>query len=232
MLVIDKYAYTNALTKLNPNIKVLLSLFFLLVSLIFKSVYLHCFIIALISLSIVLIAKIELLKYLKLLSIPFSFLTISIIITLMSITPDKGTLTHSVHIFNLYIGISPDTVRMSIQIFFRSVSCLVCVYFCMLTTPFNQLIYVMKRAHIPNLFIELSMLTYRFIFIFLEEFIDIYKSQELRFGYINVRNSYRSLGFLVSLLYTRLIKRYEDMSVSLDIKLYDGEFHIVEVEDV
>jgi len=90
----------------------------------------------------------------------------------------------------------------------------------------------MKKLHIPDNFVELAMLTYRFIFIFLEEFMEIYKSQELRFGYINIKNSYRSLGLLANLLYNRLIKRYEDMCISLDMKLYDGEFHIVEVRNV
>lgn len=76
------------------------------------------------------------------------------------------------------------------------------------------------------------MLIYRFIFIFLEELIDIKKSQELRFGYINLKTSYKSIGILGSLLFKRLIKKYEDMSISLDMKLYDGKFHIVGDRDV
>ena len=76
------------------------------------------------------------------------------------------------------------------------------------------------------------MLIYRFIFIFLEELIDIKKSQELRFGYINLKTSYKSIGILGSLLFKRLIKKYEDMSISLDVKPYDGKFHIVGDRDV
>ncbi|MEG2789687.1 MAG: CbiQ family ECF transporter T component, partial [Romboutsia sp.] len=73
---------------------------------------------------------------------------------------------------------------------------------------------------------------YRFIFIFLEEVVDIKKSQELRFGYINLKISYKSIGLLGNLLYQRMMKRYDDMSISLDMKLYDGKFHIVGDENV
>ena len=68
--------------------------------------------------------------------------------------------------------------------------------------------------------------------LFLEEFSEIYKSQELRFGYINLKTSYKSLGILGSMLYKRLMTRYDDMCISLDIKLYDGKFHIVGDNDV
>ncbi|MDX5725681.1 CbiQ family ECF transporter T component, partial [Clostridioides difficile] len=115
---------------------------------------------------------------------------------------------------------------------FRAMSCLTCVYFCILTTPFNQLIFFFKKLHLPDTFVELSMLIYRFIFIFLEEFSEIYKLQELRFGYINLKTSYKSLGILGSMLYKRLMTRYDDMCISLDIKLYDGKFHIVGDNDV
>lgn len=232
MLVIDKYAYTNALRDVDPYKKVLASTFFLILSLIIKNVYILTSIIIFMSLSLVVLAKIELRKYLRLLCIPLGFLFLSILVTLVSISTNKGNLLHSVEFLNLYIGVSSESIDTSIHILFRSISCLVCVYFCMLTTPFNQLIYIMKKIHLPNTFVELSMLTYRFIFIFLEEFTEIYKSQELRFGYTNIKNSYRSLGLLTNLLYNRLMQRYEDMCVSLDMKLYDGEFHIVEVRNV
>ncbi|MVO73072.1 cobalt ECF transporter T component CbiQ, partial [Paeniclostridium sordellii] len=74
--------------------------------------------------------------------------------------------------------------------------------------------------------IELMILTYRFIFIFLEEIKDIYKSQQLKFGYINLKNSYNSTALLIKVLFFRMMKKYEDMSITLDIKLYDGKFHI------
>ena len=70
------------------------------------------------------------------------------------------------------------------------------------------------------------ILIYRFIFIFIEEAEEIYKSQQLKFGYTNLKTSYNSMSLLIKTLFFRMMRRYEDMSISLDIKLYDGKFHV------
>ena len=67
----------------------------------------------------------------------------------------------------------------------------------------------------------------KFIFIFMQEVADIRTSQELRFGYINLKNVYRSFGLLVNMLFKRMMIRYDEMSIALDMKLFDGTFNIV-----
>ena len=46
-------------------------------------------------------------------------------------------------------------------------------------------------------------------------------------GYINLKNGYRSFGLLVNMLFKRMMIRYDEMSIALDMKLFDGTFHIV-----
>ncbi|MGL5717062.1 MAG: cobalt ECF transporter T component CbiQ, partial [Paraclostridium sp.] len=150
----------------------------------------------------------------------------SIFINLINISVDNDNLTYSIKVINMYLGVSSESILNSIHLFLRSIACIVCVYFFILTTPFNDLINVLKKIHISDTLIELIMLTYRFIFIFLEEVEEIYKSQQLKFGYINLKNSYKSTGLMINMLFLRLIKRYEDMSIALDIKMYDGKFHV------
>lgn len=232
MLLIDKYAYTNKLSNIDPKIKVGVGTIFLIVSMLTRSILILSSIMILMSLSIVCIAKIDLKSYLKLLKIPIYFLFMGIIINLINISFNHENLLYSFKFFNVYIGVSSQSLNTSLHLLFRSMSCLMCVYFFILTTPFNQVIFLLKNLHISDTIIELSMLVYRFIFIFLEEVSDIRKSQELRFGYINLKTSYKSIGLLGNLLYKRMMKRYEDMSISLDMKLYDGKFQIVGDENV
>lgn len=227
MIAIDKYAYTNELRDMNPNIKVSIGAATLLLSMLISNIILSIGIVLLMSVIIVFIAKIDLKSYIKLLRIPTTFILLSIIVTLINISKDPKLLIYSVNIGNLYIGVSEQSINTCINIIGRSMSCLTCVYFIILTTPFNQLIYLFKKLHISDTVIELSMLIYRFIFIFMEEVSDIRQSQELRFGYINLKTSYKSLGLLVNLLYKRMMIRYEEMCISLDVKLYDGTFYIV-----
>lgn len=232
MLLIDKYAYTNRLSNTNPKIKMGIALIFLIVSMITHNILILLSIIFLMSTAIVFIAKVDFKSYLNLLRIPLYFLIIGVITNLINISFESDSMVHSFKVLNIYIGVSSKSLESSKYILIRSISCLTCIYFFVLTTPFNQVLYLLKKLNISDAVVEISMLIYRFIFIFLEELIDIKKSQELRFGYINLKTSYKSIGILGSLLFKRLIKKYEDMSISLDMKLYDGKFHIVGDRDV
>lgn len=227
-MIIDDYAYKNKLSKVNPNMKFAIGMLLLILSLINPYNYISLIIIAIMSLVIVGIAKIELKDYIHFIKIPLVFLIISIIMILLTFSKDKEVLLYSIKVGSLYIGVSNESIISSIHLFFRALSCLTCIYFIMLTTPFNQLIFVFKKLHLPDIVLEISMLMYRFIFIFMEEVADIRKSQELRFGYINLKNGYNSFGLLVNMLFKRMMIRYDEMSIALDMKLYDGTFYIVE----
>ncbi|WP_300277568.1 cobalt ECF transporter T component CbiQ [Peptacetobacter sp.] len=226
MLIIDKYAYTNSLSEKNPYLKTTFSILLLILSMIIENISFEITIIILMSLIILLTSKMCISEYLKLISIPFIFMVMSIIAIIVNISTDTNDMIKYITFTNIYIGISKTGVLSSIKIFSRSLACLSSVYFLILTTPFNQLILVLKKLHIPDNIIEISMLIYRFIFIFLEEVSEIHKSQEIRLGYMGIRNSYNSLGLLINMLYKRMIKRYEDMSISLDMKLFNGKFYI------
>ena len=227
-MIIDDYAYKNKLSKVNPNMKFAIGMLLLILSLINPYNYISLIIIAIMSFVIVIIAKIELKDYIHFIKIPLVFLIISIIMILLTFSKNKEVLLYSIKVGSLYIGVSNESIISSTRLFFRALSCLTCIYFIMLTTPFNQLIFIFKKLHLPDIVLEISMLMYRFIFIFMEEVADIRKSQELRFGYINLKNGYNSFGLLVNMLFKRMMIRYDEMSIALDMKLYDGTFYIVE----
>ncbi len=226
-MIIDDYAYKNKLSKVNAKYKFTFGMMLLIVSLINSYNYISLSIIATMSFIIVVAAKIELKDYVYLIKIPFVFLLISIIMIILSVSKDKQELIYSLKIGSLYIGATSLSIQSATHLFFRSLSCLTCIYFIMLTTSFNQLIFIFKKMHLPDVVLEISLLMYRFIFIFMEEVSDIRKSQELRFGYINLKNGYNSFGLLVNMLFRRMMTRYDEMSIVLDMKLYDGTFHIV-----
>lgn len=227
-MIIDDYAYNNKLSKANPNVKFSIGMLLLILSLINPYNIISVAIIFIMSIVIVGVAKIQLKDYIRFIKIPLIFLIISIFMILFSFTQSKELLLYSMKIGSLYIGISNESIDTAIHLLFRALSCLTCIYFVMLTTPFNQLIFILKKMHLPDTFLEISILMYRFIFIFLEEVADIKKSQELKFGYINLKNAYQSFGLLVNMLFKRMMIRYDEMSIALDMKLYDGTFHIVE----
>lgn len=63
----------------------------------------------------------------------------------------------------------------------RSLATLAATYLFVLTTPFTQMIRLLQMSRLPKVLIEQMLLTYRFIFILLEEAAAIRKAQSLRF---------------------------------------------------
>lgn len=226
MLEIDKCAYTNSLRKFNPMYKLMISFIALIVSIITNNINLHLIIMSVVSIMIIFWAKVDIKLYIRCLKIPIYFLFIGTILNLISISFENTGFLLNIKIFGIYIGTTEFSIDNSIHILLRALSCIISIYFLILTTPFNQLIIILKKMYIPDVLIELMILTYRFIFLFLEEIKDIYKSQQLKFGYNNLKNSYNSTSLLIKVLFFRMMKKYEEMSVTLDIKLYDGKFHI------
>lgn len=111
------------------------------------------------------------------------------------------------------------------ETFWRSLAALAATFWLVLNLPFPQLIILLKRAHVPRLLTEQILLTAVY-FILLDEALAIHRAQTLRFGYRSLPLGYRSLAMLVGLLFTRVLIRYQQMTTTLDIKLYQGDFHL------
>lgn len=125
-----------------------------------------------------------------------------------------------------WIGITRAGVVTANDTFWRSLTALSATLWLVMNLPFPQLISLLKRAHIPCLLTEQILLTWRFLFILLDEAVAIRRAQTLRFGYCSLSNGYRSLAMLTGLLFTRVLMRYQQMTTTLDIKLYQGDFHL------
>lgn len=226
MLEIDNCAYLNNIKDVNPLIKLGITFIGVIASMLTQNANIHILIMLFMTALIIFIARVDMKLYIKCLKIPIIFLIIGIGLNLINISFENKDYIFNVNILGLYIGTTEFAVKSSVNILLRAMSCIISIYFLILTTPFNQLIMVLKKLHIPHTLIELMILIYRFIFIFIEEAEEIYKSQQLKFGYTNLRTSYNSMSLLIKTLFFRMMRRYEDMSISLDIKLYDGKFHV------
>lgn len=225
-MIIDYVAYNNALTNKSPIKKCLFSMALLLLTMIVDHPFFSLVCILLIHGIIFFVARISTKIYKKLIVIPFSFLALSILVILFSYSPIKEIMIVALPFSKGWVGVTKQGLYTGVELFLRSFSALSAVYLLILTVPFNQLIYVFKKMKMPHEIIELLLLTYRFIFIFVEETEEIYHAQKMRFGYSNIKLSLHSLGLLVSLVFHRVMRRYGEMKIALETKLYNGDFPI------
>lgn len=225
MLIIDRYAYTNKLAHSNPYIKFIIVVIALSITTIIKNNFINLIIFFLMSFLTTFAAGIPLRKYIKILTIPMSFLLISILTILISFSAVNIYIS-SLKIFNLYIGITKSSLEQALLLTTRVLGSISATFFLGLTTPLNNIILVFKKIRLPETIIELIVLIYRFIFIFLEEVTEIRTGQEIKFGYSSFSKSLKSTSILVRSLFLRVMLKYKEMVVTLECKLYDGEFKI------
>ena len=164
-------------------------------------------------------AKIPWKFYLKfLLVVPVTFGVITFVF--MAIFLGVGTPVLPLGIFNL--AVTSDGFNLGFLVFARMLGGFSCLAFIALTTPMTELFSVLELAKIPQIVLEIAMLMYRYIFVFLDEAINMYHSQETRLGYSSLKKSFNSLGMLGSNLFLRTWVKGEQAYVAMESRCYDG----------
>lgn len=215
---LDSYAHSNGLKNANINFKVLFAILTMLVSLISASPVIPLIITFLMSFLIIFKAKIPVKFYLKFLTIPFFFGFLTFIF--MALFFGIGAHIYEFGIFNL--SITQDGFNLGFLVFSRILGGFSCLAFLTLTTPMNEMFFMFEGLKIPKIVIEISMLMYRYIFLFLEEAGNMYNSQKTRMGYGSIKNSFKSLGVLSTNLFIRTWLKGEQAYVAMESRCYDG----------
>lgn len=221
---LDNYAHFNELRSANTYFKVLFAILTMLMSLISTSPVIPLIITFFMSFLIIFMAKIPWKFYLKfLLLVPVSFGIITFVF--MAIFFGVGAPVLQLGIFNL--AVTSDGFNLGFLVFARMLGGFSCLAFLALTTPMNELFSVLEVFKVPKIFIELAMLMYRYIFVFLDEAINMYHSQETRLGYSSFKKSFKSLGMLLSNLFIRTFIKGEQAYLAMESRCYDGSIRLM-----
>ena len=70
---------------------------------------------------------------------------------------------------------------------------------------------------------ELTMLIYRYIFVFLSLLLNIQSAQKMRFGYHNFKSSIHSAGLLVGSLFIQTLEQGDRLYLAMNSRCYDGK---------
>jgi cobalt/nickel transport system permease protein len=219
----DNYAHSNGLREVNTYFKVLFGILTMLVSLISTSPVIPLVIALFMSFLIMFKAKISWKFYLKFFLVPFTFGFLTFVF--MALFFGIGTHIFELGIFNM--AVTADGFNLGLLVFARMLGGFTCLAFLALTTPMTELFSVLETIKIPKIVLELAMLMYRYIFVFLVEAKNMYHSQETRLGYINLKKAYKSVGMLISNLFIKTWIKGEQAYVAMESRCYDGSIKIL-----
>ena len=216
---IDYIAHTNELRNFNSSIKFVASILLMVLVFLVNMPIFSLSIAFLIAIILILIAKVPIKFYLKFISIPFGFSIITCVV--MAFFFGSGTVIYETGI--LGIVVREDALALAILTFSRTLACFSALGFLALTTPIAEILNKLDKIKVPKIFIEIALLMYNVIFVFLDQVNIMTNAQKTRMGYYGVKNSYRSLGLLAANLFFRSLDKSEQLQFALDSRGYNGE---------
>ena len=93
-----------------------------------------------------------------------------------------------------------------------------------LTTPAYKIFLSLLWLKVPNLWVEIAMMMYRFIFALLEHTGNIISAQQTRLGYINTKKSLFSVGTLAGAVLLGAIDQSQRTTEAMMLRCYTGRF--------
>ena len=220
----DYIAHNNALTETNPYLKLFITIILLIVTLALDNLYFDIIVFVIMSIVILGIAKINYRSYLKFLSIPMAFLIITCIFLIFFF--GSGKVIYDTGFFGIVV--TENSLHYGVYTFFRVIGCLPCLGFLALTTPIAKILHCLGTLKVPKIVIEIALLMYNTIFIFLNDIYTMQKAQDTRLGYNSYFTSFKSSGALASTIFLRSLDKSETLQHSLDSRGYSGELPVYE----
>lgn len=230
MFIIDQYAYSNKLKDVHPMEKIAFALITMCIAIASQSIAVHVLVMSSMVFMTLAAARIPRKAYLGLLLLPLSFMLISILPIFITISDNSIQYLFSLKLLNLNWGVTRFGLHSARLLLFRSIAAVMCLYFLALTTPLLDMLEMLKKLKLPGLLIELMSLIYRFIFVLIEAAVVIFQSQASRLGYSNVRNSFFSLGKLVSMVFIRAYHQSQMLYLSLMARGFQGDLCVISNE--
>jgi cobalt/nickel transport system permease protein len=224
--LLDDYAHSSALTKTSPRLKLLLGLGAMLLCVSSATPIAPIFIAVTMSLITIGIAKTPGRFYFTLLLIPLSFALLSS--GVVAFMHGGGDQLFAVNLFGFLLEIREDGANLALLLIARTFGGMCSLFFIALTTPMMEIFSVLKSLGLPDFLVDLSMLMYRYIFVFIDQATLIHNAQVMRLGDAGIKNTLKSHAILSGVLFLRAWEQGERLIVAMDARCYDGRLSLVE----
>ena len=223
---VDKYSYINGFHKSSPITKLCFALSAILISVSAPSPPVPIMIFSVVTVLLLFFAKVPAKLYFKLMTLPTSFAITSCIVIALFFG-SKNPIAH-IGFQGYTITVFRDAVVLSATLFFRVLGGTSSLFFLSLTTPTIDTWVVLRRIGIPATLVEISMLVYRYLFLFLQVASRMHLAQELRLGYSTLRRTFTSISLLATNLFIQTLEQGERTFNAMTLRGYDGSIRMLD----
>lgn len=230
MHLIDRYAYTNRIRRIDPAQKAGLALLVLVLCLGLNRpavggvavVWMMALAVFWAGLPARLIARVLLIEALFL-----GLAVIGVALSFSVLPPPEPFWGWQVG--PIWVSTSSASLALALLLVTRALGCAAAMNFLALTTPLVDSVELLRRLRVPVLLIDLMSLMYRFIFILLASMQRMTIAQQGRLGYATRRAALRSTGLLASQLFVDAYQRSRRMHLALESRGYTGDMRVLPV---
>ncbi|MBU3093137.1 cobalt ECF transporter T component CbiQ [Clostridium sp. CF011] len=224
---IDFYAYTSKIRHWNATFKVSLSVLILILCIVLENPYVSVVVIIAMAYLTIVKGELPVNEYLSILAIPIIFILL-------------GTFTIAIDFskqpmgqYNLYLGFcyvftSQAKLKEVAFLILKVFAAISALQMMTLSTPSSEIIYVLRKAHVPKLIVELMNLIYRYIFILMDVYTKMKNSAESRQGYCDFKTSCYTFGSIASNMLVISLKKANDYYDAMEARCYDGDLIFLE----
>jgi len=220
--LIDSAAHSNRLTRVSAVEKMVFTAGLLVLALVLPPVPGDLFVIAVAVAATLVVARVPLEVYARVMTIPLIFLAVGVVPLLFSLSLGGRWL--------LRIEAAPNGTELALRVALRAAAGLSTLIFLALSTPLPQILLALRRMGMPPVVVEVAALVYRSIWMFVETVAATRRAQAARLGYRSLGSSYRSLGMLVASFFGRTLQRARAMENGLAARNWHGELRVLDEE--
>ncbi|HHW62268.1 MAG TPA: cobalt ECF transporter T component CbiQ [Syntrophomonadaceae bacterium] len=230
MILIDQAAYCSPLQEVHAGEKLLLALSTMIMIIAMNSLLISSLVLTVMTILILGPARTAPSLYIKILLIPLGFILLGSLTVAVNTGPAWGEGVSYLSRGRFPLWVSQDSLFQALKLLVKCLAAISCMYFFSLTTPMVQLIQLLYRLRLPDVLVELTVLIYYYIFVFLTIAEQMYQAQNARCGYQGWKQSLYSLSQLSANLLIKSLKACDDAYNGLVSRGYCGSFYMLEEE--
>jgi cobalt/nickel transport system permease protein len=230
---IDAYAYANRLRWAHPAEKIVFAIVTVVICLVSRSPLVCLLGLLWATLEVTLLAGIPLGAFWYFIRVPVGFIFTGVLtLAVIGVPVGAPEALVALPLGPWEIGVTAASLAQAGQVFLISFAAVGVTLGMALTTPMVDITEQLRRWHVPQLFVELMTLIYRFIFVLLETAQAMRIAQEARLGYSTWGRWLRSVGMLASNLFLRAHTRATNLFTALSARGYTGELRVLQAQPV
>lgn len=99
-------------------------------------------------------------------------------------------------------------------------------------TPANKVFHALRWFRVPETWVEVALLMYRYVFLLIEQTADVILAQKMRLGYSSVTRSLHSAGMLAGIVVGRSMEQGTRIFEAMTLRGYSGTHRFAPLPDL